>query len=115
MGIKLNTAEMGVKIKTFLTKMVYYSIIAISLGVGFTVGFYYNTIKEIKLTKVDKRPKVLTKSEITLAVDEKNNILLINKADGSYFTLEDSVGYNIFNLEARILVKQPPAVVSDKK
>lgn len=113
MGMKIDMKVMWEKIKIFFTKMTYYSVVAISLGVGFALGFYYNLITDIK---IDKKPKVTSKSEVNLAVDEKSNLLIINKSDGSYVMYADSIGYTIFNLYARNMFGQhSPAVSSDKK
>lgn len=115
MRMKINMTEVWGKVKVFFTKMTYYSVVAISLGVGFSLGFYYNLITDIK---IDKKPKVITKSEVNLAVDENSNLLIINKSNGTYVMYEDSIGYTIFNLYARNMFGQHSPAVSttpDKK
>jgi hypothetical protein len=114
MAIKMNMKDLWMKIKIFFTKVTYYSVVAISLGVGFALGFYYNIISDIK---IDKKPKITTKSEVSLAVDENSNLLIINRKDGSYVVYQDSIGYKIFNLYARNMFGQhsPAVSISDKK
>lgn len=114
MGMKIDMKDLWMKVKIFFTKMTYYSVVAISLGVGFALGFYYNLITVIK---IDKKPKVTIKSEVNLAVDENSNLLIINKKDGSYVMYQDSIGYTIFNLYARNMFGQhsPAVSTSDKK
>lgn len=109
MGMKIDMKDLWMKVKIFFTKMTYYSVVAISLGVGFALGFYYNLITDIK---VDKKTKVTIKSEVNLAVDENSNLLIINKKDGSYVMYQDSIGYTIFNLYARNMFGQHSPAVS---
>jgi hypothetical protein len=113
--MKIEMKDVWTKVKIFFTKITYYSIVAISLCVGFALGFYYNLVADIK---IDKKPKVTIKSEVSLAVDENSNLLIINKKDGSYVMYQDSIGYTIFNLYARNMFGQhSPAVsaTSEKK
>lgn len=113
MSTKINMPELWSKAKVFLHKITYYSVVIVSLGVGFALGFYYNLITDIK---VDKKPKVVNKSEINIAVDENSNLLLINKSNGTYIMYQDSVGFTVFNLYARNMFGQhDPAVKSDQK
>lgn len=96
--MKLEINNILTKIKIAIIKLTYILIIATSLGVGFIIGYYHNMISDIKL---DKKQKIYSKSEINIAVDENNNLLLINRFDGTYTMYEDSIGYTIFNLYAR--------------
>lgn len=114
--LKFNLTDFLSKVKIFFTKATYYSVIGISLVVGFGVGYYYNVISEIKF---DKKPQVTNKNEVTIAVDEKSNLLVINKSNGAYVMYEDSIGYVIFNLYARNMFGQHAPnqvpVVTEKK
>ena len=75
-----------------------YTIIAITLTVGICIGYYYDFIKN-SLTR--NKPSSVKREEVTLAIDERNNLLIVKKSDGSYTTYQDSVGYMIFNLYAK--------------
>lgn len=110
------------KIKTFVSKIgVYikhaliYLIVLTSLVVGFSIGFNYNRILEFSNTEA-KKPEFVRKSEVSLALDENNHILLINKQNGKYFIIQDSVGRGIFGFYAKDIWKEhsPSAVVTEK-
>lgn len=87
------------KVKLFVKHFMFYVVFVLSLTVGFSVGYYYNTLKEYK--KNIYAPEVVLKKNVTLAIDEQNNMIIINKTDGSYVLYEDSIGYTIFNFYAK--------------
>lgn len=87
------------RIKTFVKHFMFYVVFVLSLVVGFSVGYYYNTIKSYK--KNIYSPEVVMKKDITLAIDESNNMIVINKKDGTYIVYQDSIGYTIFNFYAK--------------
>jgi len=110
------------KIQTFIGKLgVYlkhafiYLTVLTSLIVGFSIGFHYKRIVEFSNTEA-KKPEFIRKSEVSLALDENNHVLLINKRDGKYFILQDSVGRGIFGFYAKDIWKEhsPAAVVTEK-
>ena len=47
------------------------------------------------------KPSSIKREEVSLAIDERNNLLIIKKSDGTYTTYQDSIGYMIFNLYAK--------------
>lgn len=87
------------KVKQFVKHFMFYVVFVLSLTVGFSVGYYYNTLKEYK--KNIYAPEVVLKKNVTLAIDEQNNMIIINKTDGSYILYEDSIGLTIFNFYAK--------------
>ena len=50
--------------------------------------------------------KEVKKNSINLAVDENNNLIMIDKSTGNYTVYQDSVGQSIFNLYAKNLFTQ---------
>ena len=97
------------KLKSVLKQLSFYTIISISFAAGISIGYYYDYIK----TSYTKRPQVVSvkKSEIKLAIDENNNLLIIQKSDGTYVLYQDSIGYQIFNIYAKNMYK--PATPSN--
>ena len=97
------------KVKSVLKQLSFYTIISISFAAGISIGYYYDYIK----TSYTKRPQVVSvkKSEIKLAIDENNNLLIIQKSDGTYVLYQDSIGYQIFNIYAKNMYK--PATPSN--
>ena len=100
------------KIKQVLKQLSFYTIISISFIAGTSIGYYYDFIKK----SYHKEPKFTSvkKSEIKLAVDENNNLLIIRQTDGSYTVYQDSIGYLIFNLYAKNIWGQAAAPSTPK-
>ena len=87
------------KLKNVLKQVSFYVIISVSFIAGISIGYYYQYIKS-SYTKPTQVVSV-KKTDVKLAIDENNNLLIIKKTDGSYIVYEDSVGYLIFNLYAK--------------
>jgi hypothetical protein len=89
------------KIKEILKKALNYLYVIVVSTVCFIIGFYFNFIVEVINGGKSNDPKFINKDEITLAIDEYENLILIDKKDGSYNVYQDSVGISIFNLYAK--------------
>jgi len=98
--------EFWEKIRSGIRMVLNYFFIIVGMAVFFTLGYYYNTLRE--LPKMGK-PNFIKKEEIKIAVDEDNNFMIINLKNGSYTVYEGSVGNTIFNLYARNLWGQHDA------
>jgi hypothetical protein len=100
------------KIRQVMKQVSFYAVITISLIVGFSIGYYYDLVKESR----KKEPKFVSvrKSDIKLAIDENNNLLIIRESDGSYTVYQDSVGYTIFGLYAKNIWGQASAPQTPK-
>ena len=100
------------KIKQVMKQLSFYTVITVSLIVGFSIGYYYDFVKR----SYQKEPKFASvkKSEIKLAIDENNNLLIIRQNDGSYTVYQDSVGYTIFGLYAKNIWGQASAPSTPK-
>lgn len=101
----MNKNEMNTKFKNVIEKMkkplkvfLHYFIIVAAMVACFTIGYYFNTLKSYT-TK--GKPEVIKRSDVTIAIDENSNFMIIAKEDGSYTILEDSVGRAIFNIYAK--------------
>jgi len=95
-------------------KLSSYLFLIVSMALGFTIGYYYNIISEFKLSK-NKVSAEITKSSVNLAVDEDNNLLMIDKQTGNYTIYQDSVGHSIFNLYARNIFGQHSTTQTNEK
>ena len=100
------------KIGQVMKQVSFYAVITISLIDGFSIGYYYDLVKESR----KKEPKFVSvrKSDIKLAIDENNNLLIIRESDGSYTVYQDSVGYTIFGLYAKNIWGQASAPSTPK-
>lgn len=84
----------------------HYIVHIIGLSVGFTLGYYYHVFDEIK--SKDQQTKIVnevTRSSVSIAIDDHSNLLIINKTTGDYTIYQDSVGVSIFNLYAKTIIK----------
>lgn len=88
------------KVKQIGKQTLFYLIITTSLIVGVSIGYHYEKLKTLGQSS-KFNPSVIKKSDVSLAIDEKNNILIVNKNDGTYIMYQDSIGYTIFNFYAK--------------
>lgn len=92
------------KLKENLKKVVkgitIYGIIILSCVASFFIGYYYKKLNSEK-TIVNVEVKKIRKSQINLAIDESNNLLIIDNKTGNYTIYQDSVGKMIFKLYAK--------------
>ena len=102
--------EKGVKA---LKVVLNYSLIILGMSVFFTLGYYY---KDIKTYSQRTKPVYIKRSEVTIAIDENSNFMIIAKNDGTYTMMEDSIGRAIFDIYAKNIWSQhqPATTVSPK-
>jgi hypothetical protein len=86
-----------------LNKVKQYAIIAVAIVIGFFVGKYAHTIElSTKMSKNTYRDNpyrnMRSTKDISIAVDENNELLLINKQTGKYQVYSDSIGMCIFRM-----------------
>jgi hypothetical protein len=88
------------KITKLFKNGVIYGIIICAVVASFFVGMYYNQIvNKDKSSKV--QVKTIVKSEVNLAIDENNHLIVIEKKTGNYSIYQDSIGKTIFKLYAK--------------
>jgi hypothetical protein len=75
-------------------------MISFALTIGWIVGYYSNKIT----TNYINQKIVKTTKTTSVALDEKNQLILINKETGEYQVYSDSLGLNIFNIYAKSIV-----------
>jgi hypothetical protein len=92
------------KVSAFAKKLGNLLMLVIALVAGFFIGYYY----WVMTTKVDKTQwdniKPLTSTSV--AINERNELLVIDRKTGIYSIYQDSVGMVIFNLYANRIYKQ---------
>lgn len=83
--------------QSFLKKLGNLTILAVCLSGGFAGGFYYNTaLNHIK----PKGPTTVMLKTTNVAIDQANDLIILDKKSGDYTIYEDSIGEAIFNLYA---------------
>jgi hypothetical protein len=91
--------------KNILKHLTIYSVIILSCVTSFFIGFYYQKMLIVKNGETREVVKT-SKSDVTLAVDEYNNLMIIDRESGNYTIFTDSVGKSIFNIYAKSMVEK---------
>jgi hypothetical protein len=88
------------KIKKLFTELGKYSIITIVIIAAFFLGKFYesfqnkNDIEKVVITKIER-------SDVNIAIDENNHLMIIDRKTGDYVIYQDSIGNSIFKLYAK--------------
>jgi hypothetical protein len=89
---------------TAMKKVANYTFLLLVL----TSGFFIGRISHDILPKVESKPTMKFHQDISIAINESNQMLIIDKKSGKYEMFEDSVGLTIFKMYAnRIYTNQP--------
>lgn len=109
--MKEKVQEIMEKVKSIFKVTLNYSLIILGMSVFFTLGYYY---KDIKTYSQRTKPVYIKRSEVTIAIDENSNFMIIAKNDGTYTMMEDSIGRAIFDIYAKNIWSQHQPAVSPK-
>ena len=109
--MKEKVQEIMEKVKSIFKATLNYSLIILGMSVFFTLGYYY---KDIKTYSQRTKPEYIKRSEVTIAIDENSNFMIIAKNDGTYTMMEDSIGRAIFDIYAKNIWSQHQPAVSPK-
>jgi len=101
--------------KKVLKNAMVYSIIVIATVASFFIGVYYNKMTEKKQSvKFKYEVKKILKSDVNLAIDENNHLIVIEKNSGNYTIYQDSIGVTIFKLYAKNVWGQHTQLTTEK-
>jgi len=83
-------------------KIVSNLLLIVALVLGFAIGHYSHSFSEKKEVAEDTNPynHVFSPQTISVAVNDANEMLVIDRATGKYQVYSDSVGIMIFKLYA---------------
>lgn len=98
--------EFLLKVKPTLTKVIRYSIITVAIVASFLVGKFVESYKNKKSGVEENKIVKVKKEEVNIAIDETNNLIIIDEHTGEYVIYEDSIGQTIFKLYARNIWNQ---------
>jgi hypothetical protein len=90
--------QMLEKTKQFLATLSKVAIIVIALATGFAAGNLYYRYSTSLQARDMQRTK--TQSETSAAINERGEIMIVNRRTGTYDVYSDSVGQMIFDLYA---------------
>lgn len=101
-------------IRPIVKNVLSYLIVIVAVIASFIVGFTYH--KLTSKTVVSKKEIVkVKKQDVTIAIDEHHNLIMINDNTGDYVVYEDSVGNVIFKLYAANVWSQHSSVTNESK
>jgi len=104
--------EVSEKLKKAFKVVLNYSLIILGMSVFFTLGYYY---KDLKSYSTKNKPQYIKRSEVTIAIDENSNFMIIAKNDGTYTLMEDSIGRAIFDIYAKNIWSQHQPITNNQK
>ena len=90
------------QIKSLAKPFLLIVMISSALGIGWIVGYYTNKI----VNNYVNQKSVRTHETVSVAINEKNQLILIDKETGEYQIYSDSVGLNILKIYAKSIVSQ---------
>ncbi len=87
------------KVSALLKRLGTVAVLASALIAGFCIGYYY----ELALNKVKGEAwrEAKTLKNTSVAVNEKEDLLIIDRKTGVYTIYSDSIGRVIFNIYAQ--------------
>lgn len=98
------------KAKPAVTKVVRFTIITVALVASFLVGRFTENYKQKK--NAEQEMEIISpmtrvqKEDVNIAIDETNNLIIIDEESGKYTIYQDSIGHAIFKLYARSIWTQ---------
>lgn len=87
-------------------KVSHYFIIIVALFLGYIVGHTVGTIVEKTPSPINHFSNLKSSHDISIAVDEDNKLLIIDKNTGTYQIYSDSVGNEVFKIYSNRLYQQ---------
>lgn len=93
----------------FFTNVGKITLILVCLMIGFITSEAWSVYQ--KGSKKDLMPRVVTMSQVSVAFNERGEMLLIDRRDGTYSVYQDSVAKTIFGLYAQKIYRSQ----TDKK
>lgn len=88
------------KANQLMRKMFDISLYILGIVAAFVIGFYCNQLSEFNASKSEKFSKPIDAANISVAVTEHNELLIINRDDRSIDVYSDTVGVSIFKAYA---------------
>jgi len=87
------------KVTSLLKRLGTVAVLASAMIAGFCIGYYYETA--LNKVKGDAWREAKSLKTTSIAVNEKEDLLIIDRKTGAYTIYADSVGRVIFNLYAQ--------------
>lgn len=100
---KKSYVGMTEKVRNFLKKLGFYTIISVLCVTSFILGLNYTKLTTVTVDENLLLTKI-TKKDVFLALDEFGNIMVVDKKTGKYTIYDDTVSKTVFNMYAKTIV-----------
>lgn len=87
------------KSSDFAKKLANLLVLLLTLSAGLVIGYYACQLSQKKEAKVELE-QVKSIGETSVAINERSELLIIDRTTGAYKIYDDSVGTAIFNMYA---------------
>jgi hypothetical protein len=93
--------NLGKKTKPFITYGIKIVIVGLVAFASFHQGKFTERHKNDGVVVIESNVTKVNKDEVNIAIDESNNLIIIDNESGKYTIYQDSIGQSIFKLYAR--------------
>lgn len=92
--------------KEKIKQILHYSLFILMLGIGIFIGYYSHKLNPTPILKPNPYFQIYYPKDISIAINEQNDLLLITKKTGEYIIYSDSIGFTIFKMYANKIYKE---------
>ena len=92
----METKSLKEKVSKMLKKLLDISLYALGIVVAFIIGFYCNQLTDYYKTRYSKLPDPHPIEYISVAITDRNELLIIDKSNQTIDIYPDSIGLMIF-------------------
>ena len=89
------------KAKPFILRGIRIAIVGFLMFASYYQGKFTERHKNDDVVIVESNVTKVNKDEVNIAIDESNNLIIIDNESGKYTIYQDSIGSTIFKLYAR--------------
>lgn len=94
------------KAKPITIRLFKYLIVGASIIASFIFGRFMENQEKEEVVEISTNVEKVNKDQVNIALDEGNNLIIIDNESGDYVIYQDSIGETIFKLYASNLWKQ---------
>lgn len=97
---KINWSEARNRALDFFKSSIKVIFILVAVASGYAISEIHHRYSEENSNKEGAPMKTRNSSEISVAINERNELMIIDRRNGEYEIYQDSTGLQIFNLYA---------------
>lgn len=88
---------MSVRIRTVIKEIFKYITISMVVVSSFFFGIFYERSKIIEESAISN----IQRKDVNIAIDQSDQLIILDKSTGNYIIYQDSIGNSIFKLYAK--------------